>query len=319
MKKNETEVVWSDVRVPFSTQGTSEADTWSPPRHFTETPHAKFAVCQPDIGPRRMSGAEILNLNTYDFMAHLGKTVINPGGNRGRDLVLEIINPQPGARLLEIGCGTGYAACHIARRYRCHVTAIDISPTMIETAQQVVQSQRFEQQVDCRVGDITHLPFADDTFDYVICQAVLMFVDKPSALREIRRVLRPRGGFAGLEFSWRREPTETVRESTYRICGCRTLEFHSASEWEQQLTRGGLHEVKSGEQPFTMLSIPGFVRDEGLTNSLKIFGRVLRRKANIQRMGQIWGHFSRNIEYFSYVVLSGAKLSPQRGGVTSDD
>lgn len=313
MKKNETEVVRPDAHVPFSAWDASGTDAGSPPRRFSETPHARFAVCQPEVVSRRLSGDEILNLNTYDFMAYLGKTVINPGGSRGRDQVLETLNPRPGTRLLEIGCGTGHAACHIARRYRCHVTAIDISLSMIDTARQVVQDRQLEQQVDCRVGDILHLPFADDTFDYVICQAVLMFVDKPRALAEIRRVLRPRGGFAGLEFSWRREPTDAVRDDTYRICGCRTLEFHNASGWTRQLLQGGLHYVESGEKPFTMLSIPGFLRDEGLANSLRIFGRVLRRGSSIRRMAQIWGHFSRNIDYFSYVVLSGKKLPAPEG------
>ncbi|MHB8697697.1 MAG: class I SAM-dependent methyltransferase [Sulfuricaulis sp.] len=154
----------------------------------------------------------------------------------------------------------------------------------------------------------TALPFNDGTFDHVICQAVLMFVDKRRALAEIQRVLRPGGRFAGLEFSWKSEPPEAVRQTTYQICGCRALEFHSAQEWGQTLRHGGLDRVESKEQPFTMLSVPGFVRDEGFSNSLRIFSRLMQRRANIQRMSEIWRHFSRHANYFSYTVLSATRL-----------
>ena len=280
-----------------------------PPRRY-ETPHPKLGACQTDVHPLRpLSSAEILALNTYDFMAYLGKAVINPGGLKGRDQVLQALNPRRGARILEIGCGTGHAACHIARRYHSHVTAMDVSPAMIKAALQHVDSQGLQTRVSCELADVTHMPFPDASFDYVISQAVLMFVDKPRALAEIRRVLRRGGGFAGLEFSWKSEPPETVRQTTYQICGCRTLEFHHAREWGRKLRHAGFDQVKSREQPFTMLSVPGFVRDEGITNSMRIMGRLLKRRANLQRMAEIWMHFSRHSDYFSYAVLSANKLS----------
>lgn len=287
----------------------STSDNIQPPRRY-ETPHAKLGSCQTKARPlHALSHSEILALNTYDFMAYLGKSVINPGGLKGRDQVLETLNPRRGTRILEIGCGTGHAACHIARRYRCHVTAMDVSPAMIKAAIQHVGAQGLRERVSCELADVTHMPFPDGSFDYVISQAVLMFVDKPRALAEIRRVLRRGGGFAGLEFSWKCEPPETVRQTTYQICGCRTLEFHRAREWGRKLRHAGFDQVKSHEQPFTMLSVPGFVRDEGAMNSLRIMGRLLKRRANLQRMAEIWMHFSRHSEYFSYAVISANKLS----------
>lgn len=280
-----------------------------PPRRC-ETPHPMLGASRTGPGqPRRLSNPEILALNTYDFMAHLGKSVINPGGLGGRDQVLETLNPRRDARILEIGCGTGHAACHIARRYHSRVTAMDVSPAMIKAATQRVHSEGLQDRVNCELADVTRMPFADGSFDYVISQAVLMFVDKPRALAEIRRVLRHGGGFAGLEFSWKCEPTEDVRRTTYQICGCRTLEFHSAREWGQQLRHARFERVKSCEQPFTMLSVPGFLRDEGALNSLRIMRRLLARRANLRRMGEIWMHFARHSDYFSYAVLSANRLS----------
>jgi SAM-dependent methyltransferase len=253
---------------------------------------------------RALSDEEILSLNTYDFMAYLGKRVINPGGLVGRDQLLGVLAPKPGMQLLEIGCGTGHAACDVARRYGCQVTAVDISPWMVAQARAEAARRKMEDRVRFEVGDILKLPFASGRFDAILSQAVLMFVDQPAALAELRRVLRPGGKFAGLEFSWKQSPSADVRRATYDICGCRTLDFHHALAWGEQLRAGGFAEPSASEQPFNMLSIPGFLRDEGLVNSARIGIRILARRARLKRMGEIWRHFSRHARYFSYTVLS---------------
>lgn len=254
-----------------------------------------------------LSDDEIISLNTYDFMAHLGKRVINPGGLHGRDHILACLGLSPGSSVLEIGCGNGQAACYIAQRYACRVSALDIAPGMIELARQYVHAQGLDDQVQCDVGNVLQLPYPDASFDYVCAQAVLMFIDQAQALAEIKRVLKPGGRFAGLEFSWRRTPPEDVRDQTYHICGCRTLKFYSAAHWAHCLEEHGMARVQAAEHPFGLLSIRGFLRDEGMLNSFRIAGKVLGRKANRVRMTQIWNHFARNLDYFSYVVLAGER------------
>lgn len=294
---------------PLFIASTSPANGNMPRRY--ETPHAKLSNCATSsaVSTRnRLNDEEILALNTYDFLAHLGKAVINPGGTEGRNLLLGRLNLKPGSRVLEIGCGTGHTACHIAQRYRCQVTAVDISPTMVSQARRVIQTRKLGNYVKCEVADIAALPFKDASFDYVICQAVLMFVDQTQALQQLRRVLKPSGVFAGVEFSWKGSPPPEVRQKTYDICGCHTLEFHHRGEWAQRLKQAGFDRVESKEQRFTMLSVSGFVRDEKF-NSLRVLSRLLRRRANLKRAAGIWNHFSRYNDYFSYVVLMGQKLS----------
>ena len=256
---------------------------------------------------RHLSDERILELNTYDFMAHLGKRVINPGGSEGLDKILAAIQPKASSHILELGCGNGHAACYIASRYGCRVTAVDIAPDMIDLANRTVMRRGLSGQVQCTVGNVTDLEFADASFDYVIAQAVLMFVDQGHAIREICRVLKPGGQFAGLEFGWKKPPPDEVRDKTYHICGCRTLEFHSGPDWARRLADNGIHQVDAAEHTFNLLSVRGFLRDEGLGNSLRIGARVMSRKANRVRMGEIWTHFSRNVDYFNYVVMAGRK------------
>jgi hypothetical protein len=66
-----------------------------------------------------------------------------------------------------------------------------------------------------------------------------------------------------------------------------------------------LKQVIASEKPFNMLSVPGFIRDEGIVNSLRIGIKLAQRPARLRRMKQIWDHFAGYAEYFSYTVISG--------------
>lgn len=97
------------------------------------------------------------------------------------------------AAVLEIACGTGV----VTRRLRDHlpadakIVATDLNEGMIEVAR---RKFRDGEAVEWRQADATSLPFADESFDAVVCQFGFMFFpDKPAALSEARRVLKPGG------------------------------------------------------------------------------------------------------------------------------
>lgn len=255
-----------------------------------------------------MTADAALGLNVYDFFAHLGKNVINPGGLAGRDRLVAKLDIKPGSRILEIGCGSGHTACYIAQRFHCQVTAVDLSESMIRAARRRVAEAGLEAQVRCENADICWLPFAEGSFDYVIIQAVLMFVDKTRALSEIRRVLKLGGRLGAIEFSWHQPPPAEVRDDTQKICGCSVLEFHTRDEWTNWLQRLNYQHVQAEEHPFALLSILGFIRDEGIVNCLRILSKILYRRDNIRRLAQIWGHFARHRARFRYALLTAHKM-----------
>ncbi|MEO8889133.1 MAG: class I SAM-dependent methyltransferase [Jatrophihabitantaceae bacterium] len=96
---------------------------------------------------------------------------------------------------LELGCGTGFFTLNLKLAGVLedgHVT--DLSPGMVEVAQQNARSLGFE--VQGRVADAERLPYEDDSFDLVIGHAVLHHIpDVELALREVLRVLKPGGRF----------------------------------------------------------------------------------------------------------------------------
>lgn len=89
--------------------------------------------------------------------------------------------------VLEIGCGTGVFTEQFAKLCK-NVTSIDLSPNMIVRAQQRNPDVKFHR------ASAEQLPFADASFDAVVCvNSFSYIVNQQKALREFRRVLKPGG------------------------------------------------------------------------------------------------------------------------------
>lgn len=102
-----------------------------------------------------------------------------------------------GAGVLEVAPGPGHLAIEIARLARFQVTGLDISRTMVGIARENATAAGVT--VDFRHGDATEMPFADGSFDLIVCQAAFKNFRRPvNALNEMHRVLRP-GGLAVIQ------------------------------------------------------------------------------------------------------------------------
>jgi SAM-dependent methyltransferase len=108
--------------------------------------------------------------------------------------LLATANLRAGERVLDVACGTGVIARLAAGQVgpTGSVTGIDLAPDMIEVARRVLSP--VGTQIEWHVGDAASLPFPDASYDVVLCQMGLMFMqDRPAALAEMRRVLAPGG------------------------------------------------------------------------------------------------------------------------------
>lgn len=75
---------------------------------------------------------EVEALDPYLLMAVLGKHVIHPGGRLSTGELFRRADFAPDQRVLDAGCGVGTTAIEVARRYGASVTALDVSPIMLE-------------------------------------------------------------------------------------------------------------------------------------------------------------------------------------------
>jgi ubiquinone/menaquinone biosynthesis C-methylase UbiE len=97
----------------------------------------------------------------------------------------------PGSRVLEVAPGPGYLAIELAQR-GFQVSGVDISRTFVRIARD--NARRAGLRIDFQQGDAAHLPFADASFDFVVCRAAFKnFADPLGALNEAHRVLKPGG------------------------------------------------------------------------------------------------------------------------------
>jgi ubiquinone/menaquinone biosynthesis C-methylase UbiE len=104
----------------------------------------------------------------------------------------ELTDAMPSGEVLEVAPGPGYLAIEIARLGRFPVTGLDISRTMVEISRENAAVARVT--VEFRHGDATEMPFADVSFELIVCQAAFKNFRRPvSALNEMHRVLRPGG------------------------------------------------------------------------------------------------------------------------------
>ena len=104
---------------------------------------------------------------------------------------------QAGDRVLDVACGTGAVTRVAAVKVGSSgsVVGLDMSPEMVAVAKQV--TGRLVPAIEWHIGDAARLPFADSSFDTVLCQQGLQFfADRQGAAREFRRVLSPSGKVA---------------------------------------------------------------------------------------------------------------------------
>jgi SAM-dependent methyltransferase len=101
--------------------------------------------------------------------------------------VAEAARIRAGQRVLDVACGTGVLARELAVR-GARVAGIDPNPGMVAVARRITPAAEWHE------GAAELLPFADASFDAVASPFGLMFFsDRPRALREMMRVLRPGG------------------------------------------------------------------------------------------------------------------------------
>jgi ubiquinone/menaquinone biosynthesis methyltransferase len=157
------------------------------------------------------------------------------------------------------------------------ITALDFSPEMLSIGKDKARD------VDTVVGDAMDLPFDDATFGGIVCGfGVRNIADRPLALREVRRVLRPGGVFVTLEFF--RPTRKTTRafhaaferwapilggmiardREAYAYLAKSIGEFLTRAEYESMMRGAGLINVR-GED--LTLGVASIVRGEKATQS----------------------------------------------------
>jgi SAM-dependent methyltransferase len=126
---------------------------------------------------------------------------------RAIEPLLRAVRAQPHSRLLDVATGPGSLVAKAARS-GMHCTGVDLSPGMIELA------RKSNPGVDFWVADVEHLPFADASFDAVVCNFGIGHFPYPEAsVAECTRTLKAGGRIA---LSWWDDPSKQRIQGLFR-------------------------------------------------------------------------------------------------------
>jgi len=174
----------------------------------------------------------------------------------GANLGLGCGNPQaiaalqPGETVIDLGSGAGFD-CFLAARAvgsTGHVIGVDMTHEMLAKAR--TNAARIgATNVEFRLGELEHLPIADNTADVILSNCVINLVpDKQRVFRETYRVLKPGGRLAISDVVNISALPEDLRGDAELICGC-VSGAAAAAQIEAWLAAAGFRRIEVTVKP----------------------------------------------------------------------
>ena len=149
---------------------------------------------------------EAMDHTRYSTLAHHDHVFCNPLSDAKVDRLIGLLDLNPGARVIDVGCGKGEMLIRIAERWPAHVTGVDTNASFLDEARARARRVHAERVV-FHLGAMKDFDAAPESFDAGLCiGASHAFGTYRDALRGLRRLLRP-GGLALVgDGYWRRAP-----------------------------------------------------------------------------------------------------------------
>jgi trans-aconitate 2-methyltransferase len=222
--------------------------------------------------------------------------------------LLKLLSPQPGERILDLGCGTGQLTEKIALA-GSEVTGIDLAPDMIEKARHNYPHLQFT------VADARNFQ-VEQPFDAVFSNAVLHWIPEPDAVIScIRQALKPRGRFVA-EFGGKGnvKAIATALESALEASGYATSQrtipwyFPSIGEYTTILERQGfdvtyavlfdrptpLEHSDAGIANWIQMFASRFLTGLSVEQQMRVIQAIEQRlKPSLYRDGRWWADYRR--------------------------
>lgn len=198
-----------------------------------------------------------------DMAAHLERSATRPDQQLVNQALVEVLEPQRGEKLLEVGSGSG-TLC----RMMCHaiggdgiVTGVDIAPAMCAIAKRIAAQEDGSWRIPFSAGQAEMLPLAANSFDGSFAARLLLHAPDPVAvIREMLRVTRQGGRIVLMD--WDFETTAIAhpnRTLTRRIIQWRTTHY-GGDNWSGRQLLG--YAVQAGVANLSVIPVATIARDE---------------------------------------------------------
>ncbi len=166
------------------------------------------------------------------------------GGGYTLDKLVELVEPAPGKRALDLATGGGHVALAMARR-GADVIAGDLTMPMLRAARPFIQGQNAPAEFVC--ADAQRQPFASHSFDIITTRlAPHHFPDVPQYVAECARVLQPGGVFGLVDHAGAPQPEVARYVNVFeRLRDPSHVWEYSQHEWESFFATAGLRPTYS--------------------------------------------------------------------------
>ncbi len=241
------------------------------------------------------------------FLAELGKKRLRPGGIKATSWLLEQVQFTKETKVLEVACNMGTTLIELAKNHPCSIIGVDIDQEAVAKAQAAIEKEQLQERVTVQTGNALKLPFADNTFDIVINEAMLTMLDdhaKAKALAEYHRVLKPGGHLLTHDISLP-EGQEAEKEALSKTIKTRVSPL-SVTNWQKHYQTTGFAKVDYQVGPMSLMSPSGMLRDEGVTGTFTIVKNGLKAKNRTQFL-EMFRYFRKQQKVMRYIVHCATK------------
>ena len=174
---------------------------------------------------------------------------------------------QPGQTVLDLGSGGGIDCFMAGKKVgeTGHVIGVDMTPEMLEKAR-ANQAKMGFKNVEFRLGEIEHLPVADNTVDVIISNCVVnLSPDKPQVFREAFRVLKSGGKLALSDIVTDGPLPQVVKDSLSAWAGC-VAGALDVKEYLAMLEAAGFTNIELTPVYFDQETVDEYMKSMGTDN-----------------------------------------------------
>lgn len=178
-----------------------------------------------------------------------GEGFLSPGGTAEIDRVVGD-KDLTGTAILDIGCGIGGAAIHLAKtRQPKHITGIDIEQNLVDEAQALADKNKVSHICQFQRVDPGPLPFESESFDVVFSKdAIIHIPDKAGLAKTVYEVLRPGGWFMASDWLCGYEGDPSPQMQAYIEAEGLDFALASPHAYEQALKTAGFVDIEIVER-----------------------------------------------------------------------
>lgn len=176
-----------------------------------------------------------------DIIEISGIETLHPGGMALTRRTAELAELKPSMKILDVSSGRGTQSIFYAKEFGVHVTGVDISEEMVNSATDNAKDAQIEALTSFEIGDSQQLPFESNSFDVVINEcAVGIPDDSQKVLNEMVRVAKDGASIIIHESTWRKKLTDEEKDEISERYGTTPLEYE---EWIEMLETAGVSDI----------------------------------------------------------------------------